>query len=104
MSRRKGRKVKGKKGLSSLPAIAKEIGDFFSDEEGRVSKKDVTRLGVSLAVLGMMLKANESFADTVHTNTYPGHNSAFDAMGHNSMAIHSNHASHSSHSNGSWMC
>ncbi len=87
---------------AALPQIKKEIKDFLMDEEGKISKKDIAKLGVSLAVLGFMLQPEIALAQ--HTNTYGSHMSSFAAAGHFSTSVHTNtHANHSNHgSHGSY--
>jgi len=86
---------KKKKGVA-LPQIKKEIKDFLMDEEGKISKKDIAKLGVSLAVLGFMLQPE--FAQAAHTNTYGSHISIFSASAHLSTSTHINtHSNHSSY-------
>ena len=82
----------------ALPQIKKEIKDFLMDEEGKISKKDIAKLGVSLAVLGFMLQPEMALAQ--HDNQYTGHLSSFASVGHLSTAHHTNtHANHANHSN-----
>ena len=83
---------------AALPQIKKEIKDFLMDEEGRISKKDIAKLGVSLAVLGFMLQPEIAMAG--HNNAYGAHISSFAAAGHMSTSVHTNtHTNHSNHSN-----
>jgi len=91
-----------KQANAALPQIKKEIKDFLMDEEGRISKKDIAKLGVSLAVLGFMLQPEIALAQ--HTNTCTRHISSFAAAGHLSTCVHTNsHANHSNHgSHGSY--
>jgi len=105
--REKNMARKKKKTGGALPQIKKEIKDFLMDEEGKISKKDIAKLGVSLAILGFMLQPEIALAQ--HTNTCTGHISSFAANGHlstcvhtNTHANHSNHGSHGSHGSGGW--
>ena len=97
---------KQKKHINGYPVIKKQLKDFLMDEEGKITKKDIAKLGVSLAVLGMMMQP--SLANAQYTNTITGHNSSIDPTGHSSSATHTNsHANHSNHGNhsaGGWMC
>ncbi len=95
--------AKQRKKTAALPQIKKEIKDFLMDEEGRISKKDIAKLGLSLAVLGFMLQPEISLAQ--HHNNYTSHISSFAATGHlstskhqNTHYNHSNHGNHSNHS------
>ena len=90
-------KRKKKKQNAALPQIKKEIKDFLMDEEGRLTKEDIAKLGVSLAVLGFML--SPEIAQAQHSNTYGSHISIFGSAGHMSTSTHSNtHTNHSNHS------
>ena len=90
--------AKKRKKNAALPQIKKEIKDFLMDEEGRISKKDIAKLGVSLAVLGFMLQPEIALA--AHNNTYGAHISSFAAAGHISTSNHTNtHTNHSNHGN-----
>ena len=95
-----------KKGMkkAKLPMIKKDINDFLLSEEGKISRKNIAKLGISLAVLGLMFEANNASAQ--HTN-HGQHNSYLYSSGrggHTSGApAHVNsHASHGSHSSGGW--
>lgn len=46
-----------KKKDKKLPQIKKDIKDFLTKEEGNMVKKDVVKMGMSLIVLGVGLKA-----------------------------------------------
>lgn len=82
MPRKNGREKK------SLPKIKKDIKDFLLSEEGKISKKNIAKLGISLAVLGMMLQPEISEAQHFSTCFSTGRG------GHSS--THTNHANHGS--------
>jgi hypothetical protein len=90
----------------------KHLEDFLLSEEGKIKKKDLAKLGVSLATLATMFHdMPEAEAQTSHANTSPhysgfaygtntptdGHHSV---LGHNNVTIHGSHGSHASH--GQW--
>lgn len=86
-----------------LPKIKKDLKDFLLSEEGNVSKKSIAKLGLSLAILGMMLEPQT--AQAAHTSHSSHSNRFFTAGqgGHRSATTHTNtHANHSSHSRGGW--
>lgn len=87
-----------------IPRIKKDIKDFLFNEEGNISKKNIAKLGISLAVLGMMLEPQGAQAQ--HTSHSSHSNSLFTSGqgGHSSITTHanthSNHGNHGNHSNG----
>jgi len=91
---------KNKKLGKSLPKVKKEINDFLLSEEGKINKRNIAKIGISLAVLGLMLEPQSASAS--HTS-HNSHNSALFSSGrggHNSSTPHTN--SHSSHGSGGW--
>ena len=96
---------KNRKSRKKVPQIKKDIKDFLLSEEGKISKKDVAKLGMSLAILGMMLDPNSSQAQhashTSHSNTFFTGGQG----GHQSDTAHtSTHTNHSNHGVGGWGC
>ncbi len=98
-----------KKKRKDLPKVKKEIRDFLLSEEGKITKKDIAKLGLSFATIAMMFGSSEmpaaaqthTSSPTTHTNTFvdAGHISSV----HASHSSHSSHASHGSHgSHGQW--
>ena len=93
---------KNNKKREKLPQIKKEIKDFLLSEEGKISKKDIAKLGISLAILGMMLRPQDVHAR--HTS-HSSHSNLFFAAGgggHSSSTPH--HSVHANwpHSQGGW--
>lgn len=86
-----------------LPQLKKDIKDFLLNEEGKISKKNIAKLGISLAILAVMFEPQN--AQAAHTS-HSSHSNAFfsDGQGgHNSSTIHTNvHANHGNHSSGGW--
>jgi len=41
--------------MKKLPQIKKNIKAFLSSEEGKISQKNVSKMGLGLAVLGLMV-------------------------------------------------
>lgn len=82
-----------------LPRIKKEIKDFLLSEDGKISKRNIAKLGISLAILGMMLQPQSVQAG--HSHSYNHSNTFFSTGqgGHNSFTTHDNH---SNHSRGGW--
>lgn len=75
-----------------IPKIKKDIKDFLLSEEGRISKKNVAKIGISLALLSTMIdpkSANAQHQNVWLTPNPPG--------GHVS-----NHTNHSNHGAGGW--
>ena len=98
---KKDRKTKAK-----FPQVKKDIKDFIFNEEGKISKKNIAKLGISLAVLGMMLQPESAQAQ--HTS-HSSHSNGIFATGatgrggHTSSTVHTNvHANHGNHSHGGW--
>jgi len=97
-------KKKNKK-ISNLPKVKKELKDFMADDQGKMTRKDVAKLGVSLAVLGMMMQPESAQAhQDVNTDTHT--NQVTPGSPTPNCAAHSNidQVSHISHSSGGWMC
>ena len=101
---------KNKKKVAKLPQLKKDIHDFLLNEEGKIAKKDIAKLGISLAILAMMF-APEVIAQ--HSNSHSAHTSHTNEFfsggegGHDSQIPHGNahsnaHSSHSAHSSGGW--
>lgn len=82
---------------NKLPQIKKDIKDFLLKEEGKIVKKDIVKIGISVAVLGMVLKP---------TDVSAAHSSSIFTSGRGGHTSHSSHSSHSSHgshgSTGGW--
>jgi hypothetical protein len=110
--------IKENSKIRGLPQLKKEIRDFLFSEEGKVCKKDVAKLGISLAILATMLEPQ--MAHAAHTNSHASHSSHSNAYfsaqkgGHSSSGAthdnahsnvhsnHSNHSNHGNHSRGGW--
>jgi len=92
--------------ISKFPKVKKELKDFMSDDQGKMTRKDVAKLGVSLAVLGMMMQSTAQGWDVSHPN--PAHTNNIDTTTKPGCATHTNVTtqvdSHSNHSDGSWGC
>ncbi len=88
----------------NMPQLKEEIKDFLFNEEGKITKKNIGKIGISLVILGMMLESNAS-AHNSHSSVAP-HTNSFNyggSGGHTSAPVHSNtHANHSNHSSGGW--
>ena len=84
-----------KKAKVVLPAIKKDIKNFLLSEEGKVSKNNMIKIGMGLAVLGSMMGFSASTASA-------GHDSGFfnepNRGGHSSHGAHGSHGSHHAHS------
>ena len=95
------------KKVVKLPKVQKELKDFIADEQGKMTRQDVAKLGVSLAVLGMMMQPKAADACCNFTNsTNPTHANSIQMQGN--AAVHSNVTSeittHCNHCSGGWMC
>lgn len=89
-----------------IPKIKKNLKDFMVENEGKISKKDVAKLGITLSMLGVMLGADADIASaghgshSQHTNTAgSGVVEAGKGMGGHTSGVNP-HAS--SHSSGGW--
>lgn len=93
-----------------IPNLKKEIKDFLLSEEGKISKIDVAKIGISLAVLSMMFQSK--IVSAGHSSSIPhssgavGHSNQFLFSGsgghdsgppHISHGVHASHGSHGSH-------
>lgn len=95
---RKNGKIKKK-----LPKIKKDIKDFLLSEEGKISKKNIAKLGISLAILAMTLQPQSAQAQH---SSHSSHSNTFFSSGrggHSSATVHSSvHANHGHHGSGGW--
>ena len=84
----------------NFPKIRKEIKDFLFCEEGKMNKKDILKIGLSLSILSTLFIPAE--ADAACTSHFRHANSLFSTGrgGHSSASPHTQHCSHTSH--GSW--
>jgi hypothetical protein len=84
------------KGAKKLPSLKKEIKDFLLSEEGKISKKDIAKIGVSLAAISLLFLPE---AQASHDDGYGHNNYLFDdgvQSGHNAAYTHGSHTQHSS--------
>jgi hypothetical protein len=90
------------KSKAKLPSIKKEIKDFLLSEEGKITKKDIVKIGMSLAVLSMLFTPETAAAG--HHSGLCNHQNYFHQEGqrggHHSLSPHCSHSSHGSH--GQW--
>ena len=103
----------------SLPRIHRTISSFMLEEEGKISKQSLIKLGVLVGGISVMAKmANAAHSQNVahsqavnvgyaaqtvtitHSHYDPAHSSHSSHSSHGSHASHSAHASHSSHTSG----
>lgn len=88
-----------KKKSKKLPDIKKDIKGFLLSEEGKIDKKSLAKIGLSLMILKLMLEP--AGAAAVHQSEYGVHTSAWvPSTGHQSTTPHVSHES--THSNGGW--
>jgi hypothetical protein len=95
---------KNGKAKAKFPQIKKNIKDFVLSEEGKISQKNIAKLGVSLAILGMMLQPESAQAQHAsHSSHSNGFFRTATDSGHTSNTIHWNvHANHGNHGRGGW--
>ncbi len=84
---------------NKLPKIKKDIKDFLLSEEGKMAKKDIAKIGISLAFLSMVFNPTQAAghgSGLADDSSSGGH--------HYSHASHGSHGSHGSHCDGnsSW--
>ncbi len=99
----KNKKIKNK----NFPLVKKDIKSFLFNEEGNISKKNIAKIGISLALLGVMLEPQSAHA--VSHASHTSHSNVLDGTGHSSSTAHvnnhsnhSNHANHDAHGSGGW--
>jgi len=56
-----------KKKPKRLPTLKKNIKDFLLSEEGKITKKDIAKMGLSLTVLSLMFPSE---APAQHSSTF----------------------------------
>lgn len=91
---------KSRKKSKKLPQIKKDIKDFLLNEEGKITKKNIAKLGISLSVLGMMLDPQSAEAQGTHASHSSHGNTMFSTNqgGHDSSTPHTNaHSNHGNH-------
>jgi hypothetical protein len=81
-----------KKKRQQWPVLKKSLRDFLVDEEGKMTARDITKIGLALAILST-LPVSQSFGQ--HTNVF--HTGSSDGSGYGGHTSHSSHSSHSSH-------
>jgi hypothetical protein len=91
--------------IVSLPKVKKELKDFMADDHGKMTRKDVAKLGVSLAVLGMMMQpgsaqATNKIENVGHTNTVGPSTANPNCVTHHNVTA----TLHENHGVGGWMC
>jgi hypothetical protein len=81
-----------------LPEFKKEIKDFLLSEEGKITKKDIVKMGMSLAVLSMIFTPSQAIAQP-HTSYFYSGNQPGAPTPQGGHVSHSSHGSHGSHGN-----
>ncbi len=78
-----------------LPKIKKDLKNFLSNEEGRIAKKNIKKIGLGLAVLGAatagLMKPDSSLAAPICSHAV-----------HSVHYQHTVHHQHSAHGRGGW--
>jgi len=89
-----------------IPQIKKDISHFLSSEEGSINKKDATKIGMGLLVLGVsmtgIMKADPALGACSHSahgshGSHGSHSAHASHASHGSHSAHASHASHNSH-------
>ena len=79
---------------SQLPKIKKDLKNFLSNEEGRIAKKNVKKIALTLAALSAatagLIKSDSSLA-AICSHSF-----------HSIHSVHSAHSAHSDHHRGGW--
>lgn len=83
-----------KKKTQKLPQLKKQLRDFLTSEEGKITKKDILKIGLSLIALSLMLPSEGA---AQHTSGLRNDASQGRHVSHSS---HGSHGSHGSHCNG----
>ena len=83
-----------------MPNFKKDIKDFLLSEEGKIIKKNIIKIGVSLATLSMMFPAKSGFA--YHENSFKSTGGTGGGGYHHSHGAHGSHGSHGSHTSVQW--
>jgi len=103
--------MKNKSGDSKklLPKVKKEIKDFCFSEEGRISKKSIIQMGLTLIILGIAIDpvqachVNNALPNSHSNSLFPTGQGGHSSATHASHASHPSHTSHGSHgSHGQW--
>ena len=89
-----------KKKKSNLPSNKKEIQDFLFSEEGKITKKDIAKIGTTLAAISFLMPSEG--AAQAHTSALNNPARRGEHVSHSSHGSHGSHGSHSSHGHGAW--
>lgn len=87
-----------KKKTKKTPKFKKNIKGFLLSEEGKISKKNVAKIGLSLLAIKTALGPGEAQAS--HSDSLMPHASSTTAAGHSAFQGHTSHDS--THSAGGW--
>lgn len=95
------KKLRPKKKSTIFPGLKKDIRDFLVCEEGKITKKGIVKIGITLGILGFAVRPDK--AVDAAPSPFATHDSAFfttaTKSGHASHASHASHSSHGSHGN-----
>ena len=90
-------KRENKKRRFEFPVIKKNINDFLLIEEGKVSKKNVAKLGMSLAILSILFNPENASGGTHTSHSNSLFNTGTVGRGGHTSTTHASHGSHGSH-------
>jgi hypothetical protein len=78
-----------------FPKIKKNLKTFLTEEEGKIAKRNIEKIGLSLIMLGIatagLMQADKTLAQTCSHASHASHSS------HSSHSSHGSHGSHGSH-------
>ena len=85
-------KHKKKNSVKKTPQLKKNLKSFLLSEEGKISKKQIVKVGLGLAAASLILDPKKAMPQT-HSNTF----FATGEGGHDSHSSHASHGAHGSH-------
>ena len=99
------KKIRRKSKNTALPQISKHLKNYCFNEEGKISKKSIAKIGMTLAFLASSLDSSQANHSSGTHNSAQNIFFATGEGGHSSgtVATHASHPSHTSHgSHGQW--
>ena len=88
-----------KRSKSKFPVSKKKIKDFLLNEEGKITKKNIAKIGAILAILGVSMPSDVA---AQHTSDFVASHGGSNQGGHHSHNSHGSHGSHGSHNSTAW--
>lgn len=83
-----------------FPKIRKNLRAFLNEEEGKITKKSLQKIGLGLITAGLalsgLMQADKTLAQTCSHTSHASHGSHSSHSSHGAHAAHGSHGSHTS--------